>query len=63
MNRAIDRVGRENVFFLLFAENRPILDVMALIPPENVIAINARNVTTAVFSALRALYRLRRGEH
>ena len=48
------------MFFLLFAENRPILDVMALIPPENVIAINARNVTTAVFSALRALYRLRR---
>ena len=36
LKSAISRVGRENVFFLLFAENRPILDILDLIPKENV---------------------------
>lgn len=34
--RAADRVGRENVFFCVFDENRPILDIMGLVPAENV---------------------------
>src|SRR5260370_3406222 len=42
LNAAIGRVGRENVYFLLFGENRPILDLLTLIPPQNAIAINAR---------------------
>jgi ADP-heptose:LPS heptosyltransferase len=59
---AIQKVGRENVFFLLFAENRPILDLMELIPAENVIAINAGNLRSAVFGALAAIYRMRRAK-
>jgi ADP-heptose:LPS heptosyltransferase len=60
LDRAVEKVGQENVFFLLFAENRPILDLMGVIPAENVIAINARNLPRAILSALAALYRLRR---
>jgi ADP-heptose:LPS heptosyltransferase len=62
LDRAVEKVGRENVFFLLFAENRPILDLMGAIPADNVIAINARNLPTAIFSAAAALYRLRRAK-
>jgi ADP-heptose:LPS heptosyltransferase len=60
LQAAIDMVGRRNVYFLLFAENRPILDVLALIPPENVIGIDARGVVGTIWSALLALGRLRR---
>jgi ADP-heptose:LPS heptosyltransferase len=60
IRRAIERVGRENVFFLLFAENRPILDLMDLIPPANIVTIDARSLTRAFLSALTAVWRLRR---
>jgi ADP-heptose:LPS heptosyltransferase len=60
LRRAAEMVGRENVFFLLFAENRPILDLMGAIPPENVIAIDARGLPAAVWGALTAIFRLRR---
>jgi ADP-heptose:LPS heptosyltransferase len=60
LDRAVGKVGRDNVFFLLFAENRPILDLMGVIPAQNVIAINASNVPRAILSALAAIYRLRR---
>jgi len=36
IRRAVDRVGRGNVFFCVFAENRPILDLMDVLPDENV---------------------------
>jgi ADP-heptose:LPS heptosyltransferase len=60
LQKAIDRVGRENVFFVLFKENRPILDLLGMIPPENVIAINAKGLFGAVVGALVAVWRMRR---
>jgi len=56
---AVRRVGRENVYFLVFAENRPIVDLLGLIPPDNVIAIDAKSLFTAVLGAIRALWRMR----
>jgi ADP-heptose:LPS heptosyltransferase len=60
IRRAIEKVGRENVFFLVFAENRPILDAMALIPKENVISIATGAIGTTVMGAVRAIGRMRR---
>ena len=60
LQAAVDRVGRNNVYFLLFAENRPILDLLGLIPPENVIAIDARGLWGAVRGSLAALWKMRR---
>ncbi|HMF16522.1 MAG TPA: hypothetical protein VKE98_04910, partial [Gemmataceae bacterium] len=60
LQAAVDRVGRNNVFFLLFAENRPILDLLGLIPPENVIAIDARGLWGAVRGSLAAIWKMRR---
>jgi ADP-heptose:LPS heptosyltransferase len=56
---AIARVGRENVYFLLFAENRAILDVLGLVEPRNIIAINARGLVRAILGSIAALWRIR----
>lgn len=56
---AIARVGRDNVFFLVFTENRFILDVMSLIPEGNVVAIDASSLPVVTASTLAALRRLR----
>lgn len=56
---AVDRVGRGNVYFILFSENRPILDLLDLIPRENVIEIRAKGLVGAVAGAVKALWTLR----
>jgi ADP-heptose:LPS heptosyltransferase len=60
ISRAIGMVGRENIYFLVFEENRFILDVMNLIPKENVITVNHENLLDAALNAWRALNRIRR---
>jgi ADP-heptose:LPS heptosyltransferase len=60
ISRAIQLVGRENVFFLVFEENRFIIDAMGLIPPENVITIRHKQPFELAWQALRALIRIRR---
>lgn len=59
IREAVDRVGAENVFFVVFEENRPILDFMELIPPENVIAIRTGGMVQAMMSTLGAVRRMR----
>jgi ADP-heptose:LPS heptosyltransferase len=56
---AAARVGRENVFFVVFAENRFILDVMGLIPEENVLTIDSSSLASVARSTLSALRRMR----
>jgi ADP-heptose:LPS heptosyltransferase len=58
--RGIDMVGSKNVYFLVFKENRFILDVMHLIPEENVITVSHKNIVDAGFQALRALQQIRK---
>jgi ADP-heptose:LPS heptosyltransferase len=57
---AIQRVGHDNVFFLCFAENRPVMDLLDLVPAENIITIEAHGMLSAVRGAIAALWRLRR---
>jgi ADP-heptose:LPS heptosyltransferase len=60
MRRAVERVGEGNVYFLVFEQNRGILDAMGVIPEENVVAIRANSILGALFSTLAALRRVRR---
>ena len=60
LKSATDRVGRENVYFLVFEQNRFILDVMDVIPRENVIAIRARSLVSVGIGTLRAMWRMRK---
>ncbi len=50
-------VGRDNLFILVFAPNRAILDVLPYFRPENVIAVDDRNLVSFAISLLRSLIR------
>ena len=60
LERAVGRVGAENVYFLVFEENRDILDAMRVIPPENVVAIQTPSLVGTAFSSIGAVRRLRK---
>jgi ADP-heptose:LPS heptosyltransferase len=57
---AVRRVGRENVFMVVFDDNRFIVDVLDAIPVENVITVRSDSFLAMIPSALGALARLRR---
>jgi ADP-heptose:LPS heptosyltransferase len=62
INRAVQMVGRENVYFIVFEENRFILDLLALIPEKNIITLNSQSLTGLALTTLRAvrqMWRLR----
>jgi ADP-heptose:LPS heptosyltransferase len=59
LDRAVRQVGRENVFFLAFEENRFVLDAMDLVPGENVLTLDAGSLARAARSVLRVVARLR----
>ena len=60
LHDAVARVGRENVYMLVFEENRFILDLLHVIPPENVVPIRQDSFGTLLRTALAAVFRLRR---
>src|SRR5213083_3745016 len=60
IRRATAMVGRENVYFVVFEDNRFILDVMEIIPEQNVITISIRNPFALAIGALRAVLRARK---
>ena len=60
IRRAIELVGRENLYFVVFEDNRFILDAMEVIPEENVITIPTRSPFALALGALRAVLRARK---
>ena len=60
IRRAVEMVGRENVYFWTFQENRPILDLLGVIPPGNVIEVRATGLLTFARDILASLLTLRR---
>ena len=57
---AAERVGRSNIYFCVFAENRFILDVLDVVPAENIFSIRSERLGLFVVDVLRALARVRR---
>jgi ADP-heptose:LPS heptosyltransferase len=53
-------VGRDNVFMAVFEENRFILDVLDVMPRQNVITIRSDRLVTVFVDTLRAIWRMRR---
>lgn len=60
LRRVTELVGRDRTYFVLFEENRFILEVMDLVPPQNIIAIRTTGIWALLSSTLVALRRLRR---
>jgi ADP-heptose:LPS heptosyltransferase len=60
IRRAIEMVGRENVYFVVFEDNRFILDAMEIIPEANVITIATKSLFGLATDAMRAVLRVRK---
>jgi ADP-heptose:LPS heptosyltransferase len=60
IRRAINMVGRENVYFVVFEDNRFILDAMEIIPEDNVITIATQNLFRFVLTTLRSVHLVRK---
>ncbi len=60
VRQAVERVGRGNVHFLVFEENRFVVDLIGLVPPANVFTIRTRSAASMAASALGVLSAIRR---
>jgi ADP-heptose:LPS heptosyltransferase len=60
IRRAVEMVGRENVYVAVFRQNRFILDLIDVIPPENVITIRSRGIWLGALDTYRAIRRMRK---
>ncbi len=59
IQRAVEMVGRDKVYFLAFDNNRFIIDALDLIPRQNVITIDESSLPVAMISSLKAVARMR----
>jgi len=60
VSRAVARVGRENVYFMVFEENRFIVDLIGLVPPANVLEVRTASAWAMASSAVAVLREIRR---
>jgi len=60
LENARAQVGADNLYFVVFAENRFIVDLLDIVPPRNVIAIRTGNPLQTFIETLRAVWRMRR---
>lgn len=59
MQSAIRMVGKNNVYAIVFEENRFILDVIGLIPPENIFPVKQDSLLSMIGSTLGNLLSIR----
>ncbi|HEY5814279.1 MAG TPA: glycosyltransferase family 9 protein, partial [Terrimicrobiaceae bacterium] len=59
IRRATEMVGREQVYFAAFEENRFIVDVLELIPPKNVLTVPTTSIAAMFLGTMRILLRMR----
>ncbi|MEQ8624529.1 MAG: glycosyltransferase family 9 protein [Vicingaceae bacterium] len=55
LKEAVEKVGKKNVFFLVFEENRPILDFLNVLEPDNIIVIRNKGYQSFIIDLLKAL--------
>ncbi len=60
LKESIDRYGKENVYFLVFQENRFILDLLDLLEPSNIIEIRNNDGLTFIKDSFKAILKLRK---
>lgn len=60
IRRAVEMVGRDNVFMAVFLQNRFILDVLDIIPEQNVITIRSSGLWVCGIDTVKAIARMRK---
>ncbi|HDP34545.1 MAG TPA: glycosyltransferase family 9 protein [Candidatus Hydrogenedentes bacterium] len=58
--RAVEQVGRENVFFFVFQKNREIVEILNVVPEENVITARDSSFPAFCVDMIAAIIRMRR---
>ena len=58
--RAVEMVGRENVYFWVFDENRFILNLLELVPPQNVLVVRTKKPLVLLWDLLATAWHARR---
>ncbi len=59
IKNAVEMVGTQNVYFCVFKENREILDIMDIIPPDNIFAIRHNNILIFLKDVMHLIYKVR----
>lgn len=59
LKEAVEKYGHDHVYFLVFKENRPILDLINVIKAENIIELNQQSLSSFFVDIFRALIKLR----
>ena len=62
IKHAAEITGKENVYFCVFENNRPILDILDIIPSENIITIREKSFLSFLSSSLTALRKIRKAK-
>jgi ADP-heptose:LPS heptosyltransferase len=60
IERAVEHVGRENVYFWVFEDNRFILDLLELVPPQNVLTVRTGGMFVLAWDLLKTAWRARK---
>ena len=58
--RLREKFGEENVYFVVFSQNRFILDVLGVVRPDRVVSIQASGAVGTAIETLKAVWRMRR---
>jgi ADP-heptose:LPS heptosyltransferase len=58
LKRAAENFGAENIFFLIFTKNRESVDLLKIIPHQNVITISDKSFVQFAFGTLTALFKI-----
>lgn len=60
ISRAVQMVGRENVYFCVFEENSEVLDILDVLPQENVYAVRHKHFLIFLVDIIGILHKIRR---
>lgn len=60
LERIRKTVGKENLFFVVFSQNRFIVDLLDIVPRENVLEIKTTNLFRTAWDVLRVVRRMHR---
>lgn len=60
LKTAIEKVGKDNVYFIVLEDNKPILDIVGIIPQQNIFVVKQDNIFAFGLSILSCLVQIRK---
>lgn len=62
LKKAQSLVGKDNLYFLIFERNRESVELLNLIPKENIIVVNDKALTVFFISTIQAILKIRKAK-